>query len=307
MDYKVYTCSCFSLSNNKQLAELYLRGNNFTRLPSVVYKLENLKHLDISDNRFITSIDKEILKLDKLEVFKCHKCEFFQYPPYAVCELGLAGIKIYFVDLAEQKGVRLTEIPLAIVGNSLSGKTSLAQTLQKGERTLTYREEKHLADETTRVFNVTDLALEGINLKIIDFGGNEIYHLAYQLALKPQCIPLFVVSIEEFANIYMSRGAREAARRVIFDWISHLYLACPLLDSPILVLTHIDRLNAFEMLEVTWKELLLKACKDLRKEMLDEEECMRPDAVCKLTATIGGTTESLLTWENLVARARFGS
>ena len=41
--------------------------------------------------------------------------------------------------------------------------------------------------------------------------------------------------------------------------------------------------------------------------LLGEEERMRLDSVCKLTATIGGTTESLLTWENLVARARFGS
>ena len=42
-------------------------------------------------------------------------------------------------------------------------------------------------------------------------------------------------------------------------------------------------------------------------QLLDEEERMCLDAVHKLTATIGGTTESLLTWENLVARARFGS
>ena len=41
--------------------------------------------------------------------------------------------------------------------------------------------------------------------------------------------------------------------------------------------------------------------------LLDEEERMRLDAVRELTATIGGTTDSLLTWDNLVARARFGS
>ena len=41
--------------------------------------------------------------------------------------------------------------------------------------------------------------------------------------------------------------------------------------------------------------------------LLDEEERRRLDAVRELTATIGGTTDSLLTWENIVARARFGS
>ena len=41
--------------------------------------------------------------------------------------------------------------------------------------------------------------------------------------------------------------------------------------------------------------------------LLDEEERMCLDAIRKLTATLSGTTDCLLTWENLVSRARFGS
>ena len=41
--------------------------------------------------------------------------------------------------------------------------------------------------------------------------------------------------------------------------------------------------------------------------LLDEEECMRLDAFHELTDTLGGTTDCLLTWENLFSRARFGS
>ena len=41
--------------------------------------------------------------------------------------------------------------------------------------------------------------------------------------------------------------------------------------------------------------------------LLDEEERMHLDTVHELTATIRGTTESLIMWENLMARARFGS
>ena len=40
--------------------------------------------------------------------------------------------------------------------------------------------------------------------------------------------------------------------------------------------------------------------------LLDEEECMCLDAVCELTATLSGTMNYLLMWENLVSRARFG-
>ena len=41
--------------------------------------------------------------------------------------------------------------------------------------------------------------------------------------------------------------------------------------------------------------------------LLDEEERVKLDAVHELTATMAGTTSCLLTWDNLVARARFGS
>ena len=41
--------------------------------------------------------------------------------------------------------------------------------------------------------------------------------------------------------------------------------------------------------------------------LLDEEERVKLDAIRELTATMAGTTSCLLTWDNLVARARFGS
>ena len=45
------------------------------------------------------------------------------------------------------------------------------------------------------------------------------------------------------------------------------------------------------------------ACYHHFTPLLGEEERMRLDAVRELTVTIGGTTDGLLTWENLVARA----
>ena len=40
--------------------------------------------------------------------------------------------------------------------------------------------------------------------------------------------------------------------------------------------------------------------------LLDEDERARLDAVRELTATLGGTTTGLLTWDSLVSCARFG-
>ena len=49
------------------------------------------------------------------------------------------------------------------------------------------------------------------------------------------------------------------------------------------------------------------ACYQHFTPLPDKEECMHLDAIHELTATLGGTTDCLLTWENLVSHARFGS
>ena len=188
----------------------------------------------------------------------------------------------YFTDLKSEKGVKLTVVPVAIIGRKYSGKTSLLRSLKSGRRTLTCRSRPSLSDESnellsegsfleeaTKVFEVHDLRLPNAELKMIDFGGHEIYHIAYQLMVKERYLPMIVVNMEEFDIISSSRGPKEATRKTCFDWMSHVYLACPGLGPPILVLTHTDRLTAQRFEER--KIQLLKMAEVLRQEWLVSE------------------------------------
>ena len=185
----------------------------------------------------------------------------------------------YLTDLRSARGVELTTVPVAIVGQKMSGKTSLVRSLQTGSRKLTNRvkpENSSLLDEAmdeaTKVFKIEDLKLPSSHVKLIDYGGHEVYHIAYQFMLKERYIPLIVVNLAEFLTLSSSRGPKEATRRLCFDWMSHLYLACPRLGPPILVLTHVDKLTKEELKQCRTE--LLNMTEVIRKEVI-AEECER--------------------------------
>ena len=104
----------------------------------------------------------------------------------------------------------------------------------------------------------------------MDYGGHKVYHLAMQLLSRDRCVPLIVVNMEEFVTLSKENGVREATRRVCFDWFSHLYLVSPNLGSPILVLTHMDKLEKEQRQQ--WRKELLETANVIRCEMLEEED-----------------------------------
>ncbi|XP_067944843.1 uncharacterized protein [Watersipora subatra] len=224
-----------------QLRYLNLSANNLVELPSVVYRMANLKELDLYNNRKLLRINSEICKLQRLTQLYCYECYSLQSPPFGVCIQGVAAVNQFFADLLKGKGVEQLKVPVAVIGMTGAGKSSLIISLQSGKRKLTRREKNSPFDETTKVFQMEDL--NDSLLKFIDFGGHDIYQMAYQLVIRERCIPLLVVNMEEF-NSYLSAGSREGARRLCIDWLSHLYLASPRLDPPVLVLTHTDKLDS---------------------------------------------------------------
>ena len=243
--------------------------NLFYQLPSAVYKLKVLKKLDISSNSKLTRIDKSILQLKSLEELDCKDSNLLTFPPYAVCEQGLAATRKYISDYSSEKGVNLIQVPVSFVGEALAGKTSVIKSLQTGKRMLTKRTKTTQLDETTKVFKVEELELKKCSIKILDHGGHEVYHLVYQMLIREQCVPVVVVNMERFKKLSKTNGSKEATKYLCFNWLSHLYLACPKLGPPILVLTHTDMLLADEYEEAK-KQLLLMA-EILRREVLDEE------------------------------------
>ena len=252
------------------LEVLDLSGNQFSELPHVVYKLNNLIRLNLSENRSLVKLDEEILQLKHLEQLGCEDCYKLTFPPYAVCQQGLPAVRKYILDYISEQGVALTQVPVSFVGKAFSGKTSVIRSLQKGKRVLTIRKERSALDETTKVFNIEELQLPTSMVRIIDHGGHEAYHLVYQLVIRDQCVPVVVVNMEMFDNLSKTNGPKEATRHLCFNWLSHLYLACPNLGSPVLILTHIDKLTV-EQYNVD-REMLLSMSEIIRREILDDEQ-----------------------------------
>ena len=220
-------------------------------------------------NTRLETIDRKILLLTSLTNMDCKGCHSLQHPPYAVCQQGISAVKKYLTDLKEDEESRVPAIPVYILGNTMSGKTSIIRSLQQGRRCLTYRDSASFLDETTRVFRFETLNLEHSTIKLIDHGGHQVYKIAYQLSLRDRCIPLIVVNLKEFEHWFQKRGPKEATRLTCFNWLSHFYLACPHLRSPILVLTHKDKLD---LNKHEWcKKALEKNIELLRKELVNEE------------------------------------
>ena len=265
---------CYSFENLQKLQKLNLRANRFNALPSVIYKLSSLKVLDLNDDDDESfdptpmTIDERILQLENLQELLCGE-ETIKYPPYAICQQGLSAVRKFFTDLIAAKGLEFTSVPIVFVGNSMAGKTSLFRSLKTGTRKLTFRMHASPLDEATRVFQVEDLTLSNTKAKLVDYGGNKLYSLAMQLLSRERCVPVIVVNIEEFSSLVSQYGEREAARRVFVDWLSHLYLVSPKLGSPILVLTHMDKV--LQEYKQRWRELLLDTAEVIRGELLKEE------------------------------------
>lgn len=215
-------------------------------------QLTNLQSLDLTNNRHMTSLTPELLNMENLASLDCSICESLVSPPYAVCIEGIGVVKQYYKDIQSDGSSEVSEATVAVIGRSMSGKTSLIKTLLRsdGVRELTNRDADAAVDETTRVFKIEKLSVGENTLQFIDFGGNEIYQSTYQFTLKQNCIPIVVVNMKEFEKLYLEVKGNEAVRCAYFDWLSHLYLVNPELRAPKLVFTHRDAYSkeAFEEL-----------------------------------------------------------
>jgi len=166
-------------------------------------------------------------------------------------------------------------VTVAVIGNTMAGKTSLIKTLQDGNRRiLTNRAHHHIVDETTKVFNIEELSVEDTVLRLIDMGGQPVYHMTYQLTLRENCIPVVVVSMEQYDGMSQKIHSREAVRRLAFDWLAHLYLANPGIGPPNLVFTHKDKFDDENFSRL--KKAFVATANKLWGEVLHEEQYFGP-------------------------------
>ena len=245
-------------------------NNKLQTLPAGIGGLKSLTELNVSRMKSLESLHPAVAELTNLKEIDCYNSYNLKSPPYAVCKQGASAIKKYYRDLAEKAGVRRPIISAAVIGNRMAGKTSLIRTLKNQKRELTYRDESDVDDETTKVFEVNEVSLGDTTLRMFDFGGDKVYHLSYQLTIRPSYIPIVVVNMEQFDKLASTASVEEATRQLCMDFLSHLYLPCVSLGPPFLVLTHADRLSS--EVNSSRKIELLDAVERIRARMIQEEK-----------------------------------
>ena len=256
--------NAFSLEQIPQLEYFDLSANEFCLLPPVVCKLRNLKRLNLSGNTELIRLDKDILQLDNLDYLNCDNSSKLKFPPYPVCKRGVKAVMQSLESYSDKEPIEFIQAPISLLGKSLSGKTSVIQSLKEGKPSLTSYDENRPIDRMTQV-SIVELELGDSSVKVID--GNEMFHSFHQLRIWEEILPVMVMNMETFSELSKSYGPKEATKNLYFSWLSHLYVACPKLGSPILVLTHTDQLKKSQEA----KEQLLEMVKVIKREILDEE------------------------------------
>ena len=236
----LFLVSHFRISQMKNLKDLNVSQNRIKQIPDGIGSLNCLSVLDISHNTSLMRLTSFLTSLS-LERFICANCYNLNEPPYAVCQGGFSEIKQYYKDLDDGKD-SMTLSTVVLIGRKEVGKSTLLNIMKRGFK-------PHKSDnrpiEKTRVFDVQRLLIETgdfppYTVNVIDFGGDEVYHYAYQLTFRKDCVPLVVVNMVEYESLSVHFGRREATRRVAFDWLSHMLTAAHEIQTPILVFTHRD-------------------------------------------------------------------
>lgn len=244
-------------------------GRNGFKNISNVCKLNNLRYLDVTFVDSLMELPSQLFHLPNLERVDCRGCDVLRKPPESVCSQGIEAVKLYFADLEDTSWTHVPIVSAAVIGSRMAGKTSMIRTLKHQKRHFTYRDSSSPRDEATRVFEVSEITAGDCRLRMFDFGGDTVYHVTYQLTIRPNYIPIFVVNMEQFDRLAKGSTAEEATRQLCVDYISHLYLACPKLGRPILLLTHEDKLKS-DIFEQRKAEML-SAIEKLTAQMIEEE------------------------------------
>lgn len=247
----------------------------FSNLPAGVSHLKQLQKLDLAYNDKLESLNSGLTTLTNLMELELCESNALRSPPLEICRQGLRAIKQYYTDIAASSSNKVCLATVVVIGQTGAGKTSLIKTLQSKTKTriLTKRSLAEKQDESTKVFNFEEVKCNDDEaLRFIDLGGQEVYHVTYQLTFRRKCIPVIVINMMHFKELSAEIGEREAVRRLYLDWMVHIYLAQPNLGAPKLVLTHKDKFckHEFESL----KERLIATSDAVRDTILDEERSL---------------------------------
>ena len=180
------------LQHLKQLTELSISDNQVSDL-APLQQLQQLTELDFRSNQVSDLAQIKDLFIDgKLRVF-AGKDNPLINPPIEVVNQGVDAIRRYFEQAQKWGEVNCSDIKLIFIGNSTSGKTTLANMLV--HEVFEEVPSTHGILNQFWVLEATD-DHEEIKATIWDFGGQEYYHATHRMFLSPNSIYILVTSKE---------------------------------------------------------------------------------------------------------------
>ncbi|PCI29610.1 MAG: hypothetical protein COB67_03805 [SAR324 cluster bacterium] len=237
-----------SISKLQNLQTLNIYSNQFKHFPESITKLRKLHTLDISYNQ-LKHFPESITKLEKLRQLKlegnqlqivppwildCPALENLElkgygfqtenpvcFPPKEVAFQGLEAIRAFYQDL-EKGGQTNNEAKLILIGNGGTGKTSLVKRL--------LHDEFDPEEDSTHGIRIEELSLplsDGteVQLKVWDFGGQDIYHATHQYFFSDRALYLVVAAPTEHLTEARKAGQLtgvENEEQPLEYWLDHV-------------------------------------------------------------------------------------
>ena len=157
---------------------LALASCGLTEIPEFILRIPVFHTLNLEDN-FITRIPETMYKAIKRIFDVSINMNILKEPPKEIYEGNEESANQYYTDLKISKACKVGFHNVILLGSTTAGKTSLIQSLIKGESMLTKLEERTIAaDEETWEL------MENLHFHIIDFGGHDVYELVYPIFLR---------------------------------------------------------------------------------------------------------------------------
>jgi GTPase SAR1 family protein len=213
----------------------------------VLIHLDNLEKLDISNNNLQIFHYEDLRKLPKIEYLKLYGNPIQNIPAeiFDKDENVLQDVRDYFLEL--EKGKIINEkAKLIIVGNGRVGKTSLFKRL-KGDDFDTNEKYTHgIQIGELAKKDLAEAKTENLQLKVWDFGGQEIFYATHQFFMGDDAIYILAWTKEENVKAYRERDKAtlptDEKWQSLEYWLDTIRRHAP--NSPILVVqTHSDCSN----------------------------------------------------------------
>ena len=159
------------------------------------------------ENNPIKRIPEDVYRAIKgISGFKLNASNLIE-PPNEIYEGSYEAIEQYYADLKMSEACKVGFQNVILLGSTTAGKTSLIQSLIKGQSMLTKPE-----DRTITVDQETWALMENLHFHIIDFGGHDVYELAYPIFLKDRKGSIIIA-------VDLSKLSHETVEKDLFKWL----------------------------------------------------------------------------------------